>query len=155
MLDKGVGSVMEVRFTRPFKEHGIDHIPEDERRARPSSLFAALPGGSMSQPMMKSPNGMASSAYTSSVVRPIESVWAWQQSARCRGVNTELFFSADGEGGEARRHRQQRAKEICGKCPVRSQCRDFAMRSRQSFGIWGGMTELERSQALERFSLGR
>jgi len=32
----------------------------------------------------------------------------------------------------------------CGTCPVQQQCLDFALKTRQEFGIWGGTTEDER-----------
>jgi len=36
------------------------------------------------------------------------------------------------------------AKTICGACPVQPECLDFALKTRQEFGIWGGTTEDER-----------
>lgn len=38
---------------------------------------------------------------------------------------------------------EQIAKEMCHKCPVRVQCRDYALSTRVT-GIWGGTTEAER-----------
>ncbi|MGH3294030.1 MAG: WhiB family transcriptional regulator [Trebonia sp.] len=38
------------------------------------------------------------------------------------------------------------AKAACACCLVRRQCLAFALRTRQAYGIWGGMTEEERSQ---------
>jgi hypothetical protein len=35
------------------------------------------------------------------------------------------------------------AKNICEKCPVKVQCRDYALSTRVT-GIWGGTTESER-----------
>jgi hypothetical protein len=35
------------------------------------------------------------------------------------------------------------AKEVCGRCPIRVQCLDYAKSTRVS-GIWGGTTEAER-----------
>ena len=37
-----------------------------------------------------------------------------------------------------------RALRICDGCPVRQQCLDFAMRSGEKDGIWGGTTPEER-----------
>jgi WhiB family redox-sensing transcriptional regulator len=37
-----------------------------------------------------------------------------------------------------------RAKRVCERCPVRAQCLDWALHTRQDAGIWGGMTEDER-----------
>ena len=41
------------------------------------------------------------------------------------------------------------AKAICATCPVQQECLDFALKTRQEFGIWGGTTEDER-RALAR-----
>jgi hypothetical protein len=38
------------------------------------------------------------------------------------------------------------AKGICQNCPVRLQCRDYALSTRVT-GIWGGTTEAERYSA--------
>ncbi len=36
------------------------------------------------------------------------------------------------------------AKAVCAGCPVRDECLDYALASRQRFGVWGGMSEQER-----------
>ena len=37
-----------------------------------------------------------------------------------------------------------KAKAICGVCPVREPCCNHAIQIREPFGIWGGLTEVER-----------
>jgi WhiB family redox-sensing transcriptional regulator len=49
-----------------------------------------------------------------------------------------------GETTEERHDRESAAKRICGDCPVRRECLDYAMRVREPFGIWGGLNETER-----------
>jgi WhiB family transcriptional regulator, redox-sensing transcriptional regulator len=69
----------------------------------------------------------------------------WRKLAACRFAELELFFpavSADLTGEQA-----QRAKALCGACPVRRECLQFALATRQSYGVWGGMTERERRVA--------
>ncbi len=39
----------------------------------------------------------------------------------------------------------QRAIQICQHCPVRAECRDYALNRRWLNGIWGGTTTLERA----------
>jgi WhiB family redox-sensing transcriptional regulator len=54
-----------------------------------------------------------------------------------------LFFPISAKG---RAHADiARARTICGACPVRPRCLDFALSTRQSHGIWGGLTTEERS----------
>lgn len=36
-------------------------------------------------------------------------------------------------------------KSICAECPVRRECLEFALRTRQPAGVWGGYTETERA----------
>jgi WhiB family transcriptional regulator, redox-sensing transcriptional regulator len=68
----------------------------------------------------------------------------WRERARCRDVDPELFFQADRERSSVRRRRERRAQEVCAQCPVIRECRDFALNSREGFGIWGGMSEGDR-----------
>ena len=62
---------------------------------------------------------------------------AWQQQARCREYDPDLFFAV---GARAER----RAKTICGRCDVRQECLAFAIASKTDFGVWGGLSGKER-----------
>lgn len=75
---------------------------------------------------------------------PNADFWDWQLDAACRGMDSDLFYHPDGERGPRREQRIQRAKAICSACPVLSQCRSMALKSREPYGIWGGMSEEER-----------
>lgn len=73
----------------------------------------------------------------------------WHLRALCRGPESVLFFPpAIPERREARDEREARAKGICGQCPVRQECLEFALRVREPHGIWGGLTEIERRRLL-------
>jgi len=39
-----------------------------------------------------------------------------------------------------------KAKSVCGECPVKVDCLDFALITNQDTGIWGGLSEDERRQ---------
>ncbi len=70
---------------------------------------------------------------------------AWQTRAACRGPLASVFFPPSSpERSDTRVEREQRAKTICARCPVRQACLDFAVRTREAHGIWGGLTEVER-----------
>lgn len=73
----------------------------------------------------------------------------WQAAAACADLDPELFFPI-GEQGPARKDAQT-AKRVCARCPVSRVCLAYALRSGQTSGIWGGMTERERA-ALKRRS---
>ncbi|HUL98857.1 MAG TPA: WhiB family transcriptional regulator [Mycobacterium sp.] len=80
--------------------------------------------------------------------KPHADVWHWQTQGRCRGVDTSVFFSPDGERGRARADREQRAKELCRRCPVIAQCRAHALAVGEPFGVWGGLSESDRERLL-------
>lgn len=73
----------------------------------------------------------------------------WQTDSLCRGNHAHLFFPPNTfERKEDRDRRESRAKAICLVCPVISDCRDHALDVREQFGIWGGLTEMERKELL-------
>jgi hypothetical protein len=55
---------------------------------------------------------------------------------------TELFFSGPTRTREAIALEQQ-AKRICQTCDKMVECQTYALHH-EMFGVWGGMTELER-----------
>ncbi|MEC3920317.1 WhiB family transcriptional regulator [Nocardia sp. CDC160] len=72
----------------------------------------------------------------------------WQSFGSCRGMDSAVFFHPDGERGRARVARERRAKQICNRCPVMDQCRAYALATKQSYGIWGGMSEHDLQKLL-------
>ena len=76
---------------------------------------------------------------------PNADFWDWQMDAACRGVDSEMFFHPEGERGGAKEARERVAKALCASCPVMVQCRAHALKVREPFGVWGGLTESERS----------
>lgn len=62
---------------------------------------------------------------------------AWHDRANCKGANADLFFPERGASTRS-------AKAICRECQVRGECLEFALRSGEKFGIWGGLSERER-----------
>ncbi|HSZ42506.1 MAG TPA: WhiB family transcriptional regulator [Trebonia sp.] len=66
----------------------------------------------------------------------------WRSRAACRFTESELFFP-DADSGQSLLQVTQ-ARAICAGCAVRRECLAFAVRTHQSHGIWGGLTEQER-----------
>ncbi|MGH3703006.1 MAG: WhiB family transcriptional regulator [Agromyces sp.] len=60
----------------------------------------------------------------------------WQQDALCAQTDPEMFFPERGDSTKD-------AKEICGDCEVRAECLEYALRTGQDFGIWGGLSARE------------
>lgn len=69
----------------------------------------------------------------------------WQDEAACHGADTSLFFAPNYfEKRDEKREREAQAKRICATCPVRVPCLEYALRTRDPHGVWGGLNELER-----------
>ncbi|MGH9188858.1 MAG: WhiB family transcriptional regulator [Acidimicrobiales bacterium] len=71
------------------------------------------------------------------------SISTWRDESACRGMDANIFFpDSDEDAGPAR--------AVCATCPVRTECLDFALATRQDDGIWGGLTENERRRVRRR-----
>ena len=67
----------------------------------------------------------------------------WRQYAACQGVEPEIFYPTSDEEAEV-------AKAVCGQCPVRQPCLEYALAKRERDGVWGGATEKERRRMLRQ-----
>lgn len=83
---------------------------------------------------------------------PKDAVWDWQENAACHDSDTATFFHPQNERGMSRVKRDREAKRICASCPVRIDCADYAIRAREPYGVWGGLTEEERESIYSRVS---
>ncbi len=79
---------------------------------------------------------------------PTAELWEWQLHGACRGHDSSVFYHPDGERGRSRAQREARAKAICQTCPVINNCLEHALDSAEVYGVWGGMSESERSLEL-------
>ena len=68
---------------------------------------------------------------------------SWHVRGACHGMDVEdadaVFFPGPRDHEEI-----AEAKELCGWCPVRRACLDFALENVLKEGVWGGLTEAER-----------
>lgn len=81
---------------------------------------------------------------------PVAEHWEWQQHSACAGLGTEKFFHPDGERGQRRSRRETMAKAVCATCPVMAACAEHALRVKEPYGVWGGMSETDREEILVR-----
>ncbi len=73
----------------------------------------------------------------------------WFDSAGCRHVGPHHMFPTTSDGERA-------AKAVCAGCPVRSECRTYALAQEELHGVWGGMTEDERrTERMQAIRAGR
>lgn len=72
--------------------------------------------------------------------------------ARCKGVDPDVFFSAEMDEEEAMtsvavQYGIEKAKRICAVCPIRIECLEWALPQSDLVGVWGGLTAKERRSA--------
>jgi WhiB family redox-sensing transcriptional regulator len=68
--------------------------------------------------------------------------YSWRNRAVCKDTDPDLFFPV-GTTGQAL-VQIDRAKEVCGTCPVKTECLEYALETNQDSGIWGGLDEEQR-----------
>jgi WhiB family transcriptional regulator, redox-sensing transcriptional regulator len=66
----------------------------------------------------------------------------WARVAACRQSQPDQLFVRGAE--------QNKAKQVCAGCPVRTECLAEALDNEIEWGVWGGMTERERRALLRR-----
>ena len=82
---------------------------------------------------------MASGEYTLYATSIDKEDFDWFEKANCKGTDTENYFIERGESYPPELTR------VCNRCPVKSECLDFAFKY-QTVGFWGGTSELDRRQ---------
>lgn len=76
------------------------------------------------------------------LVEEITNANKWREKARCRGLNPTIFHPATNY--KSNHSEVNAAKDICFYCVVRIDCLEFAIKTNQRDGIWGGHTYAER-----------
>jgi hypothetical protein len=58
----------------------------------------------------------------------------------CQTTDPEVWFADYEDVGNQYRV----AKKLCGQCPVKNECLEYALESYEPYGIWGGLSPRER-----------
>ena len=66
----------------------------------------------------------------------------WAVYSACREAEPEIFFAST-------RADERAALAVCSACAVADQCLEFAIETRERFGVWGGTNERERRRMLK------
>ena len=66
----------------------------------------------------------------------------WAVYSSCREAEPEVFFAST-------RADERAAIAVCNTCAVADQCIEFAIETRERFGVWGGTNERERRRMLK------
>ncbi|MGH9066517.1 MAG: WhiB family transcriptional regulator [Acidimicrobiales bacterium] len=77
----------------------------------------------------------------------------WRKQAACRHSPPDLFFPVGTTGPAV--DQIEAAKQVCRGCPARRLCLEFALTTNQESGVWGGMSEEERSRLRKARMAGR
>lgn len=73
----------------------------------------------------------------------------WRDAGACGNhADPDLWYAGTNSA------QTRTAQAICHTCPVRQACGEWALATRQAWGVWGGTTEEERRQILRRRGQG-
>lgn len=61
----------------------------------------------------------------------------WRYRGACFGIDPDVMYPEHLAG-------VVEAKRVCGPCPVRAECLEYALVNDEDFGIWGGESALKR-----------
>lgn len=62
---------------------------------------------------------------------------SWKRNAACSDIDYTYFFIP--------RYAEKVKDKFCADCPVKPSCLEYSLLT-DSFGIWGGMTDIEREK---------
>jgi WhiB family redox-sensing transcriptional regulator len=135
---------------------------------RPADVYAAV--GSALEPELRRdepkrsrlPRQRRYSARSlSAALAPVERLrMLVNRRAACASGSVDFYPDRNELGTTAYWRAVDTALEVCARCPVRAECASLALRTRERHGVWGGMTEEQRSarsganQRLLRKSIG-
>ncbi|MFI9507350.1 WhiB family transcriptional regulator [Nocardia sp. NPDC052566] len=69
----------------------------------------------------------------------------WRRLALCAQTDPEVFFPELGGSAVS-------AKKVCARCEVRAKCLADALNNGESYGIWGGMSDNERTRLKRKWT---
>jgi len=69
----------------------------------------------------------------------------WIQDAACVGTDPEAFFPEHNTYD-----RSAAALKVCAGCPVVRDCLAYALAHGEEFGVWGGLSAVQRKRLMKR-----
>lgn len=73
----------------------------------------------------------------------------WVEDAVCAQTDPEVFFPPRSGGAPTQ---EADALRVCAGCPVREQCLQYSIETRQWWGIWGGVSQRKRRKMLKELA---
>ncbi len=136
----------EMGLSAPTVERYERELRKTDPPAQPRQVGPARPTKSRTTPRGQETGGTM--AYHKARKKAPD--WGWQDRAACKGEDITLFFGPDGERQADREIREWEAKQVCAYCPVRMDCRDYAVDRPERYGTWGEQNEDERASERRR-----
>ena len=72
----------------------------------------------------------------------------WRDRGACAGRDPEAWFPNVGNTGAV-----QAAKAVCHSCPVMLQCAQHALTNNEQVGVWGGLSEGQRTTIRKKYKV--
>jgi len=69
-----------------------------------------------------------------------------EEAGPCKDEDPFLFFPPS--YGRKFKQQVEEARQVCHSCPLIDLCREYALETRQEFGIWAALTPRERKRLL-------
>ncbi|MFI0236368.1 WhiB family transcriptional regulator [Streptomyces sp. NPDC016845] len=89
------------------------------------------------------------SAFRVAAPEGLDPTERWEARGACR--TEENRAQADNwYAPSSNREAFNAAMRVCAGCPVRAECLDAALKRREAWGIWGGLTESQRRGILRK-----
>lgn len=125
----------------------VQHAPVEKREAsrRQKELAAEYREQKNQRTGARNIGAVAVVDATKPVASNLREELEWKDDALCAQTDPESFFPE--KGGSTKQ-----AKSVCVSCDVREKCLDYALKSDERFGIWGGLSERERRKLKKRRS---
>lgn len=83
--------------------------------------------------------------YIGPLAQLLTPVGDWATRAACSVDTADAFYPDGGQRQVAAAN--EAARDLCGSCPVATECRQWAVDNREQWGTWGGQTAEEREAA--------
>lgn len=74
---------------------------------------------------------------------PTRADTVWMTHGLCRELDPQVFFPSTGTG-------VVQAQRICKRCPVSSECLEYALTYAIEHGVWGGVSERGRRKLVSQ-----
>lgn len=79
----------------------------------------------------------------------------WKREANCSGLDMYPEALQQSMGPRSPQYifseEEKVTKSVCWDCPVRLICLEYALDHKEKYGVWGGLTELQRADIVQLY----